>query len=116
MALRRLRQCDQPGGRRSTVGRSRCPIEARLSRPNRPAFRSMIVVVRIKNRRLLIASPARTLLVKMHASLGISGLFPPCFCSASRATAPNGERDRPDAAFRLFEQLAHARIVDPAFR
>jgi len=59
---------------------------------------------------------ARVLLAKMHASLGLSGLYAPRFCSASGATTAHRERDRFDAALGLLEQLAHAGIVQTTFR
>src|SRR6266853_1340622 len=66
--------------------------------------------------RLFKCSPAQTLLAKMHASLGLFRLCAPCLCSPGRATAAHRQRDRFDAALGLFEQLAHAGIIDPAFR
>src|SRR5438067_11037395 len=81
------------------------PITSRIDSPPPPE---------LDRAAFLNASPARSLLAKMHASLGLSWVFAPRFHNPSRATAAHGERDRFDAAFRLFEQLAHAGIIDPA--
>ena len=59
---------------------------------------------------------AHFLLVKMYAPLELSGLFPPRLCNVGGAIAAHCQPDRSDAACRLFEQLADARIIDATFR
>src|SRR5262249_4644348 len=68
-------------------------------------------------RSIIIAEPARTLLPKVHAPLGLSGLLlPVCFRNPGRSTAPARQRDWPDATRWLFEPYPHGRIIGAALR
>ena len=113
LRLRRLRKCHGAGRFRASTSGGCCSIEAGIPRPDRHPIWSIISPF---NKCQSGSDLAHLLLVKVHAPLGLLGLFAIRARNPGRAVTSHRKRGRADVAFGLFEQLAHAGIIQTTFR